>query len=105
LNSGSTSPIHIIISGTAGTGKSYIINCLKRLLQDRLRVCAPTGVASYNIQGFTLHTLFRLPTRGDFKQLEGHKLHDMQQSLAEMKYLVIDEMSMVGRKTFGQVDQ
>lgn len=98
-----TSPIHIIVSGIAGTGKSHIINCLK-LLQDRLRVCAPIDVASYNIQGFTLHTLFCLPTRGDFKQLEGRKLRDMQQSLAEMKYLVIDEMSLVGKKTFGQVD-
>ena len=105
LLSGSTSPLYIIVSGTAGTGKSYLINCLKLLLQNQLRVCAPTGVASYNIQGFTLHTLFGLPTRGDFKDLEGHKLHDMQQSLSEMNYLIIDEMSMVGRKMFGQVDQ
>ena len=48
LQSG-TSPIHIIVSGTAGTGKSYLINYLKLLLQNQLRVCAPTGVASYNI--------------------------------------------------------
>ena len=104
LQSG-TSPIHIIVSGTAGTGKSYLINYLKLLLQNQLRVCAPMGVASYNIQGFTLHKLFCLPTRGDFKDLEGHKLHDMQLSLAKMKYLIIDEMSMVGRKIFGQADR
>ena len=29
----------------------------------------------------------------------------MQQKLARMKYLIIDEMSMVGRKMFGQVDK
>ena len=29
----------------------------------------------------------------------------MQQSLAEIQYLIIDEMSMVGRKTFGQIDK
>ena len=29
----------------------------------------------------------------------------MQQSLAGMHYLVIDEMSMVGRKIFGQIDK
>lgn len=29
----------------------------------------------------------------------------MQQQLATMKYLIIDEMSMVGRKVFGQVDK
>ena len=100
--SGSTSPLHLIVSGTTGTGKSYLINCLKLLLRNQLWVCGPTGVASFNIQGYMLHTLFslRLPTRGDFKDLEGDKLHDMQQSLLEMNYLIIDEMSMVGRKMF-----
>jgi len=64
FQSSSTSPLHLIVSGTAGTGKFYLINCLKALLQDQLHVCAPTGVASYNIQGYALHTLLGLPTRG-----------------------------------------
>jgi len=102
---GAQPPLRMIISGTAGTGKSFLINCLKLLLLENLRVCAPTGVASYNIGGSTLHSLFSLPTKGDFKDLEGRKLHDMQQSLAQMKYLIIDEMSMIGRKIFGQIDR
>lgn len=68
-------------------------------------MCAPTGVASYNIEGSTLHSLFNFPTKGDFKQLEGRKLIEMQQSLSSMRYLIIDEISMVGRKIFGQVDK
>ena len=70
-----------------------------------MRVAAPTGVAPYNIEGHTLHSLFSLPTKSDFKDLGGQKLHEMQQSLAQMKYLIIDEMSMIGRKTFGQIDR
>lgn len=70
LHSDSSRPIRMIVSGTAGTGKSYLINCLKILLKDELRVCAPTGVASYNIQGYTLHNLFSLPTKGDLKSLK-----------------------------------
>jgi len=58
-------PLCMIISGTAGTGKSFLINCLKLLLRGKLCVCAPTGVASYNIGGSTLHSLFSLPTKGD----------------------------------------
>ena len=85
--------------------QANLINCLRILLQNQLRVCAPTGIASYKIQGVTLHTLFHLPTKGDFKDLEGHKLHDAQQSLSEMNYLIIDEMSMVGRTVFGQIDR
>ena len=100
-----TTPLYMIVTGTAGTGKSYLINCLKLLLQEKLRVAAPTGVASYNIEGHTLHSLFNLPTKGEFKQLEGQALHIIQQSFLEVRYIIIDEMSMMGRKLFGQIDQ
>ena len=98
-------PLRMIVSGTAGTGKSYVIHCLRLLLGDRVRVAAPTGVAAFNIEGHTLHSLLSLPTKGEYKDLEGERLHHTQQSLAEMQYLIIDEMSMVGRKTFGQIDK
>ena len=68
-------------------------------------MAAPTGVAAFNIEGHTLHSLLSLPTKGEYKDLEGESLHHMQQSMAEMQYLIIDEMSMVGRKTFGQIDK
>ena len=35
-------PLRIVVSGTAGTGKSYLIQCLKLMLKDRLCVAAPT---------------------------------------------------------------
>ena len=98
-------PLRMIVSGTAGTGKSYLIHCLRLLLQRELVVAAPTGVAAFNIDGHTLHSLLSLPTRGEFKDLEGERLTKLQQSFSEVKYLIIDEMSMVGRKTFGQVDR
>ena len=82
-----------------------MINCLRLLLNHRVRVAAPTGVAAFNIEGQTLHSLLSLPVKGDFKQLQGKRLHEMQQTLADMEYLIIDEMSMVGRKFLGQVDQ
>ena len=93
------------LSGTAGTGKSYLIQCLKLLLKDRLCVAAPTGVAAFNVDGYTLHSLLSLPVKGDFKPLEGKRLHNMQETLASVEYIIIDEMSMVGRKMFGQVDR
>ena len=98
-------PLRLIVSGTAGTGKSYLIHCLRLLLDHHVRVAAPTGVAAFNIEGHTLHSLLSLPVKGDFKELQGEQLHQMQQSLADMEYLIIDEMSMVGRKFLGQVDQ
>ena len=98
-------PLRMIVSGTAGTGKSYLIHCLRLLLGNRVCVAAPTGVAAFNIEGHTLHSLLSLPVKGDYKDLEGECLHQLQQSLAGVDYLIIDEMSMVGRKIFGQVGQ
>ena len=98
-------PLHMIISGTAGTGKSYLIHCLRLLLKDQLYVAAPTGVAAFNVQGYTLHSLLHLPTKGKFKELEGNRLHELQQSFHGIRYVIIDEISMVGRKVFGQVDR
>ena len=46
-------PLRMIISGTAGTGKSYLIHCLRLLLQHQLCVAAPTGVAAFNVDGNT----------------------------------------------------
>ena len=46
----------MIVSGTAGTGKSFLIHCLKALLLDGLRVMAPTGVAAFNVGSVTLHS-------------------------------------------------
>ena len=98
-------PLRMIVSCTAGTGKSYLIHCLRLLLQDKVCVVAPTGVAAFNVDGHTLHSLLCLPTKGEFKDLEGECLNRIQQSLSTIDYLIIDEMSMVGRKMFGQIDR
>ena len=64
-------PLRMIVSGTAGTGKSFLIKCLQGLLGDLLMVTAPTGAAAYNVHGHTLHSVLSIPVRGDFKDLEG----------------------------------
>ena len=105
FDSNSPTPLRMIITGTAGTGKSYLIQCIRLLLGDTLKVAAPTGVASFIIEGTTLHSLLHLPTRGEFKQLEGNHLQQLQQAMSSTRYIIIDEMSMVGRKVFGQIDR
>ena len=95
----------MVVSGTAGTGKSYLIQCLKLLLKGYLVVVAPTGVAAYNVDGSTIHSPLSIPVKGDFKPLEGKRLQTIQHDLSSVEYVIIDEMSMVGRKLFGQVDR
>ena len=71
-------PLRMIVCGTAGTGKSPLFHCLRLVLSSRVHVAAPTCVAAFNIEGHTLHFLLSLPVKGDYKDLEGERLHQMQ---------------------------
>ncbi len=80
-------PYTTLHDGTAGTGKSYLIHCIRLLLGDTLKVSAPTGVASFIIEGTTLHYTFQ--------QEESYREH-LQQAMSTTRYMIIDEMSMLG---------
>ena len=99
-------PLCLIIIGVAGTGKSYLINAIRNLLQDKCSVTATTGKASYNIRGITVHSLLKLPigSRGE-KDLTGQSLCRFQESLNRVHYILIDEYSMFGQVNFGWIDQ
>ena len=49
-------PLFLMILGQAGTGKNYIINAIRSILGNKCAVAAPTGKASYNVKGCTLHS-------------------------------------------------
>ena len=101
FQSTNSSPLRMIISGTAGTGKSNLIHCLTLLLQENACVAAPTGVAAFNIAGHTLHSLLGLPTKTDFKDLEGDRLNQLQQSFSTIKYIIIEEIRGGSRRGRG----
>ena len=51
----------MLLVGRAGSGKSFIINCIRKQYPGLILVCAPTGKAAANIGGATLHALLLLP--------------------------------------------
>ena len=82
------------VDGGGGTGKSFLIKVLSSHLQaaalpNLSPICrvAPTGVASNQIQGSTIHSLLRIPVGGVFADL----LPALQSRLRHVKYLVFDE--------------
>ncbi|CAB4018424.1 ATP-dependent DNA helicase PIF1 [Paramuricea clavata] len=99
-------PLFLIIIGEAGTGKSYLINAIRNLLQSKCAVTATTGKASFNIRGVTIHSLLKLPigTRGN-KDVTGQSLCRLQESLNGIDYIIVDEYSMLGQTTFGWIDK
>lgn len=71
----SPDPLQMMVCGTAGSGKTFLIRALKQLLGDECAVCAPTGVAADNIGGRTYHSLLPMPRvdidREDIKLADG----------------------------------
>ncbi|KAG2215280.1 hypothetical protein INT45_012702 [Circinella minor] len=115
-------PFHYFLTGGAGTGKSLAISALYQMLtrsfdenvQNRDRekpsvlLCAPTGMAAYNILGQTIHSLFHLPVDQYSEPdtgLSADIANTIRASLAELRVVIIDEISMVGQKIFRLVDQ
>ena len=99
-------PLHAIVSGTAGTGKSYLISAIAQLLNDHCILTGTTGMASFNICGKTLHSALQLPVhRNSQRELQGAALQRLQLRHKDKHYLIIDEMSMMGHKMLAWVDK
>lgn len=95
---------HVFVTGRAGTGKSTLLQHLAWHTNKQIAVCAPTGVAALNVEGQTIHSLFKLP----LGIIGGH---DEPQSDATRKLLnaidtlVIDEISMVNADLMDAIDR
>ena len=96
----------IIITGQTGSGKSYVIDALRHLLHASCIVCSYFGIAAFNVKGHKLHSIFQLPIRGKRdSDLKGDSLQRLQLSLHGVKYIIIDEFSVIGQKLFGWLDR
>ena len=103
-------PLHTFISGVGGTGKSFLIETIRRQVVEiwkddasgdtKCAVGAPTGMASYNIGGVTVHRLFSLPIEHESKTAGYWPLSKpaqkvMRTNLRSLKLVIIDEVSML----------
>ena len=92
-------PLRLLICGTAGTGKSFVIRALSHLLGDRCVRTATTGMAAILIEGMTIHSAASLPIAGSTRnqgELQGESLKRLQNAFKDKDYLILDEMSMMG---------
>jgi len=77
-------PLLLIIIGGGGTGKSYLINAVKNLLQQSCAVTATTGKAAFDMHGCTIHSQLKLPGAAKAnKDLTGQNVIRLQNSLKE----------------------
>ena len=104
-------PYHVFLSDPGGVGKSHVI---KLVHSDTLKLLklsgafepddvialltAPTGVAAFNINGMTLHSVFLLGRSkySGFQPLSHDRLNTLRTKLSHLMFVIIDEVSMVG---------
>lgn len=102
----------VLISGKAGSGKS---NLLKRFVSHLgvipYALCAPTGIAAFNVGGETLHRKLSLGLAQDpcntlFEMIKKNKVKYSRtwKFLLTTRILIIDEYSMVTPDLFNKLD-
>ena len=111
-------PLRINIDGMAGTGKSFLIWAITKAMRELYNdgvyankdpvVClAPTGIAAFGIRGWTINYGLSIPVREarDFRQLEKSRLQRHQTRWKDVKLIIVDEKSMIGRTQLGKCDR
>ena len=100
----SEKPLYLGIYGRPGTGKSRVIHCLRHLLQDSCRIGAFTGSAGNNAAGQTLHSLLKIQVGRKKKIFTGQQLFEQQEKWKNVKYLIIDEISLISQELLATID-
>lgn len=68
---------------------------------------APSGIAAFNIKGETLHSGVSLPVTKsrEYVELTPAKRLKLQERFKDVRYIILDEKSMIGQRTFGYFDR
>jgi ATP-dependent exoDNAse (exonuclease V) alpha subunit len=75
-------------------------------LEEKGMLTATTGIAGFHIGGITLHSAVSLPVQAHNRaDLSGNSLARLQQQLKDVKYIIIDEVSMLGQKGMEWLDR
>jgi hypothetical protein len=115
-----TLPVRLFLTGPGGTGKSHVVNSLKKLMaaygaEDRLRLLAPTGSTAGLIDATTIHKGFGIHIKR--KQANGaeqdsamvsvskKKRRELEEDWAKVDWLFVDEISLMGCALNAEVDQ
>jgi len=96
---------NIFITGSAGTGKSFILNKLKK--EFKIEVTSTTGMAAVNIGGQTIHAwagvgICNLPIDYAIKSIM--KKSSLAKKIKNAQILAIDEISMLDAQTFDYIN-
>jgi ATP-dependent DNA helicase PIF1 len=100
---------NILLTGSAGTGKSYTIKYIIEYLNNankKYAITASTGTAAVIIGGQTLHSFLGLGLgTGTVKEILNNILKNKKkyESILNLEVLIIDEISMIDKELFEKI--
>jgi hypothetical protein len=100
-------PLLIVLTGAAGTGKSFLINqVIKKIAKNGVfRCCAPTGVAATNLpEGFTIHSLFAYSSSRSYAVGDAATRDASIVFGRDVRFVVIDEFSMMESRMLSHIN-
>ena len=102
---------NVFLTGSAGTGKTYVLNEYILYLKSRKiipTIVAPTGIAASHLNGQTIHSYFSLGLKDSVDEQFIANLLDkkkLQTRFKKLKVLILDEISMVSPNIFTAMDK
>ncbi|MDB4533336.1 AAA family ATPase [Vicingaceae bacterium] len=101
---------NVFLTGSAGTGKTYVLNQYIEYLKERkvkVAVTASTGIAATHMNGMTIHSwsgigVKEFITSGNLASMNSKKY--LKEHLEKVKVLIIDEISMLHKNQINAVD-
>ena len=109
-------PIYGFLSGDAGVGKSVVIRVLYQSLYRMLNLrvenpddttvllCAYMGTAAFNIGGNTICSAFHKKMYQTNQIMSADELNTFEIKYKNLEVVIIDEISMVGKRSFDFID-
>uniref|UniRef100_A0A1X7V153 ATP-dependent DNA helicase n=1 Tax=Amphimedon queenslandica TaxID=400682 RepID=A0A1X7V153_AMPQE len=107
LRLGNIKPLRMFISGVGRTGKSFLIEAIKCLVDDiwhpksgeiMCAIVAPTGIVAFNVGGITIHRLFQLSIEHEAKTagywaLSKQAKKRVKMTLKNLKIIIVEEVT------------
>ena len=107
-------PLRWAVHGGPGTGKSYVLNHIRKELfehilgwkqGDEFQVVTLQAVMANDLKGDTIHHAFGLNWQGlGDERISGHKLLDLSAKALRWRWLIIDEISMVRAELLARLE-
>jgi len=101
---------NVFLTGSAGAGKTYVLNQYIKYLRERkvpVAVTASTGIAATHMSGMTIHAWSGIGVKNELKTSDIRNLKTkkyLTKNMEKVKVLIIDEISMLHKNQLNMVN-